>query len=250
MSNFLKFLLLFIFSIPLSLQGQESGMTADEILDKVDANMIADTQIISSEMIVYGKRKSRTIKSKGYSRGSDKHFTEYLSPEREKGTKMLKLEDRLWIYSPATDRIIQLSGHLLRQSVMGSDLSYEDMMEERKLTTLYNASVLGNEELDNRQTYKMELLAKVEDLSYHKRILWIDTERYVPLKEELYAKSGKLLKKTSLSEVKKIQGRWYPTKINYKDMLKDGQGTDFIVNEIIFNSQIADRLFLKSTLKN
>lgn len=250
MSNFLKFLLLFIFSLPLSLQGQESGMTADEILDKVDANMISDTQIISSEMIVYGKRKSRTIKSKGYSRGSDKHFTEYLSPEREKGTKMLKLEDRLWIYSPATDRIIQLSGHLLRQSVMGSDLSYEDMMEERKLTTLYNASVLGNEELDNRQTYKMELLAKVEDLSYHKRILWIDTERYVPLKEELYAKSGKLLKKTSLSEVKKIQGRWYPTKINYKDMLKDGQGTDFIVNEIIFNSQIADRLFLKSTLKN
>lgn len=250
MSNFLKFLLLFIFSLPLSLQGQESGMTADEILDKVDANMISDTQIISSEMIVYGKRKSRTIKSKGYSRGSDKHFTEYLSPEREKGTKMLKLEDRLWIYSPSTDRIIQLSGHLLRQSVMGSDLSYEDMMEERKLTTLYNASVLGNEELDNRQTYKMELLAKVEDLSYHKRILWIDTERYVPLKEELYAKSGKLLKKTSLSEVKKIQGRWYPTKINYKDMLKDGQGTDFIVNEIIFNSQIADRLFLKSTLKN
>tara|TARA_B100001093_G_C26856375_1_gene1027607 strand:- start:4197 stop:4949 length:753 start_codon:yes stop_codon:yes gene_type:complete len=250
MNNFLRFLLLFIFSLSLSLQAQESGMTVDEILDKVDTNMIADTQIISSEMIVYGKRKSRTIKSKGYSRGSDKHFTEYLSPEREKGTKMLKLEDRLWIYSPATDRIIQLSGHLLRQSVMGSDLSYEDMMEERKLTELYNASILGNEELDNRQTYKMELLAKVEDLSYHKRILWIDTERYVPLKEELYAKSGKLLKKTSLSEVKKIQGRWYPTKINYKDMLKDGQGTDFIVNEIIFNSQIADRLFLKSTLKN
>ena len=250
MSNFLKFLLLFIFSLPFLLQGQESGMTADEILDKVDANMIADTQIISSEMIVYGKRKSRTIKSKGYSRGSDKHFTEYLSPEREKGTKMLKLEDRLWIYSPATDRIIQLSGHLLRQSVMGSDLSYEDMMEERKLTTLYNASVLGNEELDNRQTYKMELLAKVEDVSYYKRILWIDTARFVPLKEELYAKSGKLLKKTSLSEVKQIQGRWYPTKINYKDMLKDGQGTDFIVNEIIFNSKIADRLFLKSTLKN
>jgi outer membrane lipoprotein-sorting protein len=225
-------------------------MTADEILKKVDANMIADTQITSSEMIVYGKRKSRTIKSKGYSSGAEKYFTEYLSPEREKGTKMLKLEDRLWIYSPATDRIIQLSGHLLRQSVMGSDLSYEDMMEERKLTDIYTASVLGVETLDNRQTYKMELLAKVEDVSYYKRTLWIDTVRFVPLKEELYAKSGKLLKKTSLSEVKQIQGRWYPTKINYKDMLKDGKGTDFIINEIKFNPVIADRLFLKSTLKN
>ena len=250
MNSISRIVLLFIFGSSLTLQGQSTSITADEILKKVDANMIADTQIVSSEMIVYGKRKSRTIKSKGYSRGSDKHFTEYLSPEREKGTKMLKLEDRLWIYSPATDRIIQLSGHLLRQSVMGSDLSYEDMMEERKLTDIYTASTLSIEELDNRQTYKMELLAKVEDVSYYKRILWIDTARFVPLKEELYAKSGKLLKKTSLSEVKKIQGRWYPTKINYKDMLKDGQGTDFIVNEIIFNSQIADRLFLKSTLKN
>ena len=33
-------------------------------------------------------------------------------------------------------------------------------------------------------------------------------------------------------------------------MLKDGKGTDFIINEIIFNAAIADRLFLKSTLKN
>ena len=250
MNSISRTVLLFIFGSSLTLQGQSTSITADEILKKVDANMIADTQIVSSEMIVYGKRKSRTIKSKGYSRGSDKHFTEYLSPEREKGTKMLKLEDRLWIYSPATDRIIQLSGHLLRQSVMGSDLSYEDMMEERKLTDIYTASTLSIEELDNRQTYKMELLAKVEDVSYYKRILWIDSSRFVPLKEELYAKSGKLLKKTSLSEVKQIQGRWYPTKINYKDMLKDGQGTDFIVNEIIFNPAIADRLFLKSTLKN
>ena len=157
------------------------------------------------------------------------------------------VEDRLWIYQ-ATDRIIQLSGHLLRQSVMGSDLSYEDMMRAQ-VNHIYTPSVLGIEELDNRQTYKMELLAKVEDVSYYKRILWIDTSRFVPLKEELYAKSGKLLKKTSLSS-KQIQGRWYPTKINYKDMLKDGQGTDFIVNEIIFNPVIADRLFLKSTLKN
>ena len=250
MNSISRIVLLFIFGSSFTLQGQSVNMTADEILKKVDANMIADTQIVSSEMIVYGKRKSRTIKSKGYSRGSDKHFTEYLSPEREKGTKMLKLEDRLWIYSPATDRIIQLSGHLLRQSVMGSDLSYEDMMEERKLTDIYTASVLGVETLENRQTYKMELLAKVEDVSYYKRTLWIDTARFVPLKEELYAKSGKLLKKTSLSEVKQIQGRWYPTKINYKDMLKDGKGTDFIINEIKFNPVIADRLFLKSTLKN
>lgn len=229
--------------------GQQNPLTANAILDKVDKNMISESQIISSEMIVYGKRKSRTIRSKGYAVGTNKSFTEYFYPEREKGTKMLKVEDRLWIYSPSSDRIIQISGHLLRQSLMGSDLSYEDMMEERKLREVYTAKILGDDRIGAQVCWKMELTAKVPDISYFKRIIWVDKSRFVPLREELFAKSGQLLKRTELSEIKKIQGRWYPTKINYKDVLKAGKGTDFIIKEIAFNVPIADQLFLKSTLK-
>ncbi len=151
---------------------------------------------------------------------------------------MLKLEDNLWIYSPATDRTIQLSGHMLKQSLMGSDLSYEDMMENRKLTEMYNSEIVGEEIIDDRNTWVLLLTAKVDDASYESRKVWIDTEKYVPLREELYAKSGQLLKKTELKEVKKIDGRWYPTKMNFKDMLKGGQGTDFVVLEIEFDVEI------------
>ncbi|MDG1039577.1 MAG: outer membrane lipoprotein-sorting protein [Polaribacter sp.] len=231
----------------ISMQSQE--LTADKIIQKVDKNMSADTQITVSEMIIYGKRKSRTITSKGYSEGKMKSFSEYLSPAREAGTKMLKLEDRLWIYSPSTDRTIQLSGHMLRQSVMGSDMSYEDMMEDRKLIEIYNATIIATEILNERKTWKLELIAKVDDATYFKRIIWIDTERFVPLKEELFAKSGQLLKKTVMSEITKINGRWYPKKMNYKDMLKTGKGTDFIVKEIQFNPKISEAIFNKSSLK-
>ena len=133
MNNKLIISLILIYS-PYMLFSQESDQKALSIIEKIDKNMFSKTQIVTSEMIVYGKRKKRVIRSKGYSMGKENNFTEYLSPEREKGTKMLKLDNRLWIYSPGTDRTIQLSGHLLRQSVMGSDLSYEDMMEERKLS--------------------------------------------------------------------------------------------------------------------
>ncbi|HAH58026.1 MAG TPA: outer membrane lipoprotein-sorting protein, partial [Bacteroidales bacterium] len=136
---------------------------ADAILKKVDANMTSKTLVSTSEMIIYGRRNNRTITAKGYAEGSQKSFTEYLSPEREKGTKMLKLEDRLWIYSPSTDRTIQLSGHMLRQSVMGSDLSYEDMMEDRKMTEMYNARIIGEETIDGRKTWILEMTAKVDD---------------------------------------------------------------------------------------
>lgn len=220
-----------------------------EILKKVDENLISKNRIVESKMVINGRRKSRTVVSKGYAEGDDKSFTEYLAPDREKGTKMLKLEDRLWIYSPSTDRTIQLSGHMLRQSVMGSDLSYEDMMEDRELTDLYDAKVTSEETLDDKKTWVLELTAKVEDVSYAKRKMWIDQERYVPLKEELFAKSGQLLKKTSMSEIEQIDGRWYPKKVNYKDMLKSGNGTDFVVVDIEFDVDIPEYLFSKAALK-
>ena len=77
------------------------------ILKKVDANMTAKTTVSESQMVVYGRRETRTITSKSYAEGNDNAFTDYLSPERDKGTKMLKLGDRLWTYSPSSDRTIQ-----------------------------------------------------------------------------------------------------------------------------------------------
>lgn len=224
-------------------------LTAEAIIKKVDKNMSSDTQIASTAMIIHGKRGSRTVTSKGYSQGKEKSFSEYLSPAREKGTKMLKLKDRLWIYSPSTDRSIQLSGHMLRQSLMGSDMSYEDMMEDRKLIDIYAATIITTEAIGERKTWKLELIAKVDDATYHKRMIWIDQERFVPLKEELFAKSGQLLKKTTMSDISKVDGRWYPKKMNYKDMLKSGKGTDFVVKTIKFNAEIPKHIFSKSSLR-
>ena len=243
----MKYLFILLFAL-LSIT-QTNAQDATAILNKVDDNINSNTSITKSDMIIYGRRNQRTVTSVGYSEGKNKSFSEYLAPARERGIKMLKLEDNLWIYSPSTDRTIQLSGHMLKQSLMGSDLSYEDMMENRKLTEMYDAKVIGEETIDERRTWVLQLNAKVDDASYDSRKVWIDIERYVPLREELFAKSGQLLKRTELKDVKKIDGRWYPTKMNYKDMLKDGKGTDFIVLEIEFDVEIPAYIFSKAALK-
>ena len=221
----------------------------DLVLAKVDQNMSSRTRIFESSMTINGKRNSRTIGSKTMSEGTKKSFTEYLSPASEKGTKMLKLQNQLWIYSQSTDRIIQISGNMLRQSVMGSDLSYEDMMDDRKLTEIYSAKVTREERIGDRNTFIVELTAKVEDVAYYTQKIWVDQERYIPLKEERYAKSGLLLKRVELKEVQKIQGRWFPTIIMYKDVLKDGNGTEFKMSSLKFNEDIPDYIFTKAALK-
>ncbi len=226
-----------------------NAQDAKEILETVDKNMSSKNQIIESDMVIHGRRSSRTVSSRTYSEGDIQSFTEYLSPAREQGTKMLKQENKLWIYSPSTDRIIQISGHMLRQSVMGSDLSYEDMMDDRKLTDIYDATLEGHEEIDGRDTYVLDLVANVEDVAYHSQKMWVDSERFVPLKQEMFAKSGQLLKRTELSDVQKVQGRWFPMTMVYKDMLKDGKGTEFRMTSAKFDQDIPEYIFTKAALK-
>jgi outer membrane lipoprotein-sorting protein len=226
-----------------------NAQDANKILADIDNNMSAKTTIMESTMIVHGKRNDRTMTSKSYGQGKDKGFSEYLSPVREKGTKMLKLGKEMWIYSPTTDRTIMISGHLLRQSVMGSDMSYEDMLDDRKLTDVYNASITGQETLNGVKCYVMQLTAKVSDAAYPVQKIWVEIERLIPLKEQLCAKSGQILKQVTLSNFQRIQGRWYPMKMNYKDMLKDGNGTDWIISKIEFDKTIPDYIFSKAGLK-
>ena len=224
--------------------------TAEELIKAMDANLSAKTSIVTSRMVVHGRRSSRTITSRSWVEGTDKAFTEYLAPPREAGTKMLKLGEQLWTYSPQTDRIIQISGHMLRQSLMGSDLSYQDMMEDQSLEDVYDGVVEGSELLNGRDSWVMILTAKQEGLSYHKRKAWIDKEWLLPMREELFAKSGKLLKSSYAEEVMQVEGRWYPKVWIFKDELKkSSKGTEWIIDEIAFNQPILESRFSKAALR-
>ncbi len=239
--SFLSFTFLF---------AQADDISVQDIIKAMDNNLNAKSRVMTSKMIVHGRRSSRTIESRNWVVGTDLAFTEYLSPPREAGTKMLKDGDKLWTYSPQTDRVIQISGHMLRQSVMGSDMSYNDMMEDRPLMDLYEAILEGSVEIDGRDHWIMLLTAKVKGLSYPMRRAWIDKEYLLPMKEELYAKSGKLLKTSTMDGIKKVQGRWFPTRFIFKDELKrNSKGTEWVIDEIAFDVDIPDYRFKKGILR-
>jgi hypothetical protein len=221
----------------------------NDLLLHIDRNMFSRNKIITSRMIIHGRRASRTIESKSWIEGAEKSFTEYLSPPREKGTKMLKLSDQLWTYTPSADRSIRISGHMLRQSLMGSDLSYEDMMEDPKLQNLYDATVIGEDTLLNRPCWILELQAKIQDVAYYSRKIWVDKIRSIILKEERFAKSGKLLKTTVVKEIMPVDNRWVARRVVFKDALKEGKGTEFILDSIEFDAQIPEYLFTKAALR-
>jgi len=239
----------FTFIFPLFLSSFAQPTDGQQILQKVDENFGSENKISESEMHIKGRRGERTVVSKSWIQGKEKSFTEYLDPPRERGTKMLKLKDQLWTYTPSTDRTILISGHMLRQSVMGSDLSYEDLMEDTRLSDIYAAHILGEEVYSDRHCWLLELTAKEPDVSYAVRKIWVDQERFVILKENRFAKSGKLLKTTDVEQVEYINNRWVATKIIFKDVLKNGEGTEFVIISIEFGAEIPDYLFSKAALR-
>jgi outer membrane lipoprotein-sorting protein len=230
--------------------GHAQTPSPETLLQKIDENQSAGAKITVWEMTINGRRGSRTVKAKSWVQGVDRAFTEYLDPPREAGTKMLKLGNQLWTYAPSTDRTIQIAGHMLRQSVMGSDMSYEDLMEDPKLQNLYEAKVTGEDTVLNRPCWVVTLTAKPgADPAYHSRKLWVDQERFLVMKEERYATSGRLLKTSEVAKVGQMQQRWVAERATFRDALKNEGGTEFVVASIEFNPKIPDSLFSQASLR-
>ncbi|MHB8054948.1 MAG: outer membrane lipoprotein-sorting protein [Candidatus Aminicenantales bacterium] len=228
---------------------QAASLSPTAVLEKIDQNAVPGSKILVSAMTIHDRRGDRMIKSKSWIEGDNKAFTEYLDPPREKGIKMLKLGGQLWTYTPATDRIIAISGNLLRQSVMGSDLSYEDMMENRKWSKIYEAADDGEELLLARPCRILKLTATVKDVAYQVRRIWVDRGRFIVLKEERYGKSGRLLKTLEVSEVRQIDERWIQTRALVRDVLKEGNGTEFVIESVDFDVKIPEAVFSKASLR-
>jgi len=93
------------------------------------------------------------------------------------------------------------------------------------------------------------IAGKTKDIAYEMRKIWVDQKRFIPLRQELYAKSGKLLKRMDLYEVVEIKNRWYPKHMLFKDMLKKGAGTEFIIEDIEFDVDIPEYRFSKAALR-
>jgi len=223
-------------------------MTAEEIINKRDNNEYFDTAQMEAEMIIVsGSRK--IIKTMVTLTDKKNSLVEFTNPQ-DRETKFLKREDDLWMFFPDAEEIIKISGHILNQGMMGSDFSYQDVMEADKLTDLYDFEIIGEEEIDGRPCYILEGIAREGvKVSYYRRVSWVDKERFIGLKEELYAQSGRILKETKANVIEEIEGRWVPTNSVMENKLRKDTYTEFTITQIKFNLEIPEETFTLQNLR-
>jgi len=181
-----------------------------------------------------------------YGQGTKNSFIEFTNQD-DAGTKYLKTEGKLFIYSPDSEEVIPITGHMLKESMMGSDMSYEDTIDNDTLESRYNAKILKEEEYLGKMCFVLELIAKKKTESYPKQIIWVDKENFNGLKAELFALSGAKLKEQKILEVKKIGNRFFPILTEVRDLLRKNSKTTFKMNSVELDIKIPSNTF---TLKN
>ncbi len=219
-----------------------AGLTGDEILKRMDANTAYRTIQYDGTLAIYSGDAVRTKEMKATAMGTTRALAEFTNPE-DKGTKFLKIDKNLWIYFPSEQDTVKISGHMLKEGMMGSDVSYQDALESDDLFKKYSVAVSGEETVDGRLCYVLTLNATARDVQYETRKMWVDEERFVALRQEMYAKSGKLLKVTSVQEVQHIGDRWFPVKEEVVDQLKRGSRTQFILRNVRFDVPVNESMF-------
>ena len=219
------------------------------LLEAVDDNLWSNTKYIEGRLIINNGRLERILEMVSWMEGVERSYSFYKAPPRERGTKMLKIGSKLWMYTPRTDRKILIAGHMLRQSMMGSDLSYEDMMEDKKLSRIYEAELESVESIRGISCAILLLKAQDKTTTYQSRKLWVDPKRKVVLRQELYAKSGMMIKDVEFLGYRPVGERLFPERMVFRDLLKQNTQTTYIFDAIKFDVKIPAKYFSQSILK-
>jgi outer membrane lipoprotein-sorting protein len=221
---------------------------AVDLLRSVDNNEIYDTIRYEGDMIIEYQNRRYVKTMKAQARGNNDSFIEFTNQE-DKGTKYLKTKGKLYVYSPDTEKVILISGHMLKESMMGSDLSYEDTINNNKLSDRYNPTLTGSEVFNGRDCWVLELTAKNRTESYPKQKLWIDKQTNDVLHSERFALSGAKLKEHTVLKVEVIGGRRFPTQYEMRDLLRKDSKTTFVMRNVVLDQPIPDSVFSQRNLE-
>ncbi len=218
------------------------AITGEEIVRQADAAQIFETAESSGEFRITDRFGTKVTTFNSWARGEDESLIEFTS-RAERGQKILRTEDEIYLYYPDAEEIIRMQGSALRQGMLGSDISYEDMTGGKDRASQYAIDLTREETVLGRECWVLTLTAKTRTVPYPKEIVWIDMENYIVLKGEYYTKSGRLLKEMEVLEVDVMDGVDVAVETRISDKMKADSETIMILNELKTNVRIDDDMF-------
>jgi len=209
-------------------------MKAEDVIRQMEDRQVFDSAFVKGRMVINDRFGQKISTFDSWSLGTDNSLIEFTSVE-EQGQKVLRSNDDIYIYYPDAEEVVRLTGSALRDGMLGSDVSYEDMTGEKSLLNDYRVIHYELVPLDGLTTYKIELEALRPSVAYQKQIIWINSQTYNGLLAHKFSLSGKLLKVEQVLETRVVGEYIFPVHSKIEDKLKNNTSTEFYIDEIEVN---------------
>jgi outer membrane lipoprotein-sorting protein len=246
----LSVLLVILTGINLTLSGQ--GLSATDIIRKADEKFNGEkSSMMVMTMTIVRPTWQRSVEFKNWSLGREYALTLITAPAKDIGQTFLKRGTEMWNWNPSINRLIKLPPSMMSQGWMGSDYTNDDILKESSVVNDYTHEIIGDETIDGRNCHKVKMVAK-EDAAviWGHQIRWVDKKDFLILKAELFDEDGTLVRTETGSDIKIMDGRVIPTRLELLSAEEPGNKTLVVIREIKFNIQIQESFFSQQNMKN
>lgn len=242
------------------------AQSAEDVMRKSTGLNVPDYSIGTLFLDIIDKNgtvvEHRVINQIGDEKDNLRHVVfDFRSPASVKDTRILQAEkvgreDEKWIYLPSLKTTRRIANAERSKSFVGSEFTYNDM-------TIRKFDDDAFEMIDPNVTMtiggKSENLWKIKatpvqnkNVEFAYLIKYIDKVSYLPLVEEYYDKTGKLIKLRTILRHEKVKGE---TGIEYwlrRETLMEnkvtGRSTRVSVDKMTFDKPVSDRYFTQNWL--
>lgn len=196
----------------------------------------------TSRMEMYKNEKLMRFYELEFFRQDDKMRMEFTGPATEKGRRMLNDGSSLWMYLPRTSKVMKLP---FKQAFMGSDASNTDLMRMAFKKDYELVKITPSEGIQ----IELELQAVNLEVAYYRMKVVFDTEKHVPVRQEMYSLSGKLIKTLLYDKPVEVDGTYFPSSFTIQDALKKTTRTKLSYKNIRKKSNKPAEFFTLASLK-
>ncbi len=197
-----------------------------------------------------GKPKEN-LQYKIFERTEEKYMTiVQLFPEADKGNGYLRNGDNLWSYDPISRKFTHTS---IKEALGDSDVKLDDIERNDKYWRT-NYEVLSFEEgtLGKYPVYIFMLKAKTSEPSYAKTKYYVRKDIPLPLKQEDYSGSDRLMRTILIPKWSKVNARgkegYVASQLLIRDELNKGEQTQQVISDLTFDT-LPDKIFTKAYLE-
>ncbi len=225
----------------------EGAESVESIVRKLEANQVFDTSTLEARLSVTNRFGVTGSAFRAWARKGGDTLIEITSgPDR--GQKILRQGPNVYLYFPEAEDVVWLKGSALKDSMMGSDFSYEDLTKDGSILGRFDATLEGTEVWDGADCYRVRLVAKTRNETYAREDLLVDARDFVTRKAILFSASGKPIRELVATDVRTVSGKKIPFVTRMRDLLRKDSVTEMTIERIAIGLPLSDSYFNREEL--